>query len=60
MAERIYTVKKVYYFPVLSRQGIILLFPARESLVSDISTGDGKNVNLFYNVDASMQPAVKS
>jgi hypothetical protein len=26
------------------------LFPARESLVSDIPAGDGKNDNLFYNV----------
>ncbi len=43
-------------FPITSRdvtkktlpaRGIIKLFPARESLVSDIPTGDGKTVNLF-------------
>ncbi len=27
--------------------GIITLFPARESLVSDIPAGDGKTANLF-------------
>jgi hypothetical protein len=37
----------------LSLGGIIKLFPARESLVSDISAGDGKTVNLFYTVYAS-------
>ncbi len=26
------------------------LFPARESLVSDIPVGDGKTANLFYSV----------
>jgi hypothetical protein len=26
------------------------LFPARESLVSDIPVGDGKTANLLYNV----------
>jgi hypothetical protein len=31
------------------RSGIIRLFPARESLVSDIPAGDGKIVNLFYS-----------
>jgi hypothetical protein len=31
----------------LSSPGIIKLFPARESLVSDIPAGDGKNDNLF-------------
>ncbi len=30
--------------------GIFKLFPARESLVSDIPAGDGKTVNLFYSV----------
>ncbi len=30
--------------------GIIKLFPARESLVSDIPAGDGKNCNIFYSV----------
>jgi hypothetical protein len=30
--------------------GIFKLFPARESLVSDIPAGDGKNDNLFYSV----------
>jgi hypothetical protein len=28
---------------------IIKLFPARESLASDIPAGDGKNDNLFYS-----------
>ncbi len=31
--------------------GIIKLFPARGSLVSDISARDGKTANLFYSVD---------
>jgi hypothetical protein len=31
--------------------GIIKLFPARESLVSDIPAGDGKTANLFFTVD---------
>jgi hypothetical protein len=52
--------KKVSHFPVHSRDvtyqtlpgnspwpGIIKLFPARESLVSDIPAGDGKMANLF-------------
>jgi hypothetical protein len=40
-----YTVKKVYIF---SRpQPLTKLFPARESLVSDIPAGDGKTANLF-------------
>ncbi len=30
----------------------VKLFPARESLVSDILTGDGKIINLFYSVGA--------
>ncbi len=30
--------------------GIIILFPARESLVSDIAAGDGKLANLFFTV----------
>ncbi len=34
--------------PALS--GITKLFPARESLVSDIPAGDGKMANLFYSV----------
>jgi hypothetical protein len=45
-----YTVKKVSGFPVLSRDVTYLLnklFPARESLVSDIQAGDGKTDNLF-------------
>ncbi len=37
-----YTVKKVSDFPVPSR-----VFPARESLVSDIPAGDRKIANLF-------------
>ncbi len=34
----------------LSLAEIIKLFPARESLVSDISAGDVKNYKLFYSV----------
>jgi hypothetical protein len=48
-----YTVKKASGFPVPSRdvtQRIIQLFPARESLVSDIPAEDGKTANLFYSV----------
>ncbi len=42
---KLYTVKKVMDWP-----GIIQLFPARESLISDIPAGDGKIANLFYSV----------
>jgi hypothetical protein len=55
-----YSVKNVSDFPVPSRDvtyqtlpawlGIIKLFPARESLVSDIPAGDGKIANIFYSV----------
>ncbi len=31
------------------------MFPARESLVSDIPAGDGKIVNLFYSVHCTLQ-----
>jgi hypothetical protein len=49
------TVKKASGFPVPRRdvthqtpwRGIIKLFPARESFVSDIPAGDGKTANLF-------------
>ncbi len=52
------TVKKVSDFPFPNRQtgmhlpkspcpGIIKLFPARESLVSDIPAGDGKIIRVF-------------
>ncbi len=34
----------------LSLAGIIKLFPARDSLVSDIPAGDGKNDYLCYSV----------
>jgi hypothetical protein len=34
----------------LSLAGIIKLFPASDSFVSDIPAGDGKNANLFYSV----------
>jgi hypothetical protein len=37
-----HTVKKFSYFPVPSRDVTNQLFPARESLVSDIPAGDGK------------------
>ncbi len=51
--------KKVSDFPVPSREvtnqtppwrGIIYLFPAGESLESDIPAGDGKMANLFFTV----------
>ncbi len=54
-----YTVKKSYHFfrpqpgchlPNSPWLGIIKLFPTRESLVSDIPAGDGKNDILFYSV----------
>jgi hypothetical protein len=35
------------YSPNSPWRGIIKLFPARESLVSDIPAGDGKTANLF-------------
>jgi hypothetical protein len=35
---------------MLSMDANIKLFPARESLISDIPAGDGKNDNLFYSV----------
>ncbi len=34
----------------LAGNTVIKLFPARESLVSDIPAGDGKLANLFYRV----------
>ncbi len=34
----------------VSRPGIMKLFPARESLISDIPAGNGKIVNRFYSV----------
>ncbi len=34
------------------RLAIIKLFPARESLVKDITAGDGKIANLFYSIVA--------
>ncbi len=54
-----YTVKNGYRFsrplpgchlPNSSWPGIIKLFPARESLVSDIPAGDGKNCYIFFSV----------
>ncbi len=54
-----YTVKKVIGFsrpqqgchlPNSPWPGILKLFSARESLVSDIPAGDGKTGNLFYSV----------
>jgi len=53
-----YTVKKCYrisrplpgcHLPNSPWPGIIKLFPTRESLVIDISAGDGKIINLFYS-----------
>ncbi len=54
-----YIVKKGYRFsrpqpgchqPNSPLPGIIKLFTASESLVSDIPAGDGKKYNLFYSV----------
>jgi hypothetical protein len=45
----LYTVKEVSDFPSIW-PGIIKLFPARESLVSDIPAEDRKITNLFYSV----------
>jgi hypothetical protein len=46
--------KKVSDFSVPSRdvtnQTLLLLFPARESLVSDIPAGNGNIANFFYSV----------
>jgi hypothetical protein len=47
-----YTVKKVIVFPIPGRE----LFPAMESLISDIPTGDRKNDNLFYSVPVQPTP----
>jgi hypothetical protein len=56
MISSSYTVKKDYRFsrpkPGYHQSnyrwpGIIQIFPARESLVSDVSAGDGKTANLF-------------
>jgi hypothetical protein len=41
-----------YHLPNSLWPGIIKLFPARESLVSDIPAGDEKIANLFYSVPA--------
>jgi hypothetical protein len=35
---------------------MIIFFPARESLVSDIPAGDGKIVNIFYSVGRNTVP----
>jgi hypothetical protein len=35
--------------------GNISLFPARESLASDIPAGDGKLENLFYSVEKTVK-----
>jgi hypothetical protein len=59
-----YTVKKDYRFsrlqqgchkPNSHRPGIIKVFPARKSLVSDILAGDRKIVNLFYSVNSKVK-----
>ena len=39
---------------------MIKLFPARESLVSDIPAGDEKMANLFYSVEAANRSVVCS
>jgi hypothetical protein len=52
-----YTVKKASNFPDPSQdvtnQTLPKLFPARESLASDIPAGDGKITHLFYSVQAA-------
>jgi hypothetical protein len=40
----------VYHLPNSPWPGIILFFPVRESLVSDIQSVDRKVANLFYSV----------
>jgi hypothetical protein len=56
MISSSYTVKKDYRFsrpkpgyhqPNYHRPGKIKIFPARESLVSDVPPGDRKTANLF-------------
>ncbi len=54
--------KKVIVFPIFSQDvtnppwpGSIKLFPARESLVSDIQLGTGKIITFFYSVRALEQ-----
>ncbi len=50
-----YTVKKVsdIHFP---NRNVTYQFPPRESLVSDISAGDGNVANLFYGVTVKKIP----
>jgi hypothetical protein len=63
MCPPVYTVKKGLSFsrplpgchlPNSPWPGIIKLFPARESLVSDIPAGDGKIVKLFFTVYSAL------
>jgi hypothetical protein len=42
--------KRLSIFPSPAGMSLTKLFPARESLVSDIPAGDGKIINLFYSV----------
>jgi hypothetical protein len=49
----LYTVKKRFAIFTSPAEISLKLFPARESLVSDISAGDGKIVNPFYRVHCS-------
>ncbi len=42
--------KKITFIQKMKKT--IRLFPARESLGSDIPTGDGKTANLFYSAAA--------
>jgi hypothetical protein len=51
--EKYYTVKKVSNF--LSK-----LFPARESLIIDISAGDGKIANLFLQCSVFQREMIRS
>jgi hypothetical protein len=61
---KVHCEKKVIDFPVpswealtkLHRPGVIKLFPARESLVIDITSGDRKIASVSSNRKASFDP----
>ncbi len=50
----IHTVKKIIVFPVPSQDVTNQTLLARETLVSDIPAGDGKNDNLFVQCSIRM------
>ncbi len=52
MAVELHFQKRFAVFP--SPAGITKLFPARDSLVSDIPAGDGKIAKLFFHVVSSI------